>query len=272
MIVNTQRLFAKLLPGLRIGIVCDVGSMNGSDALIFRNAVPRSSVYAFEPNPENLRRMQADPALRDRSIELVPLAATNFDGEAEFFLVDADYGQRDARCGMSSLYRRPAEWAPAAVVRVGTTRLDTFLADKCGPDTRVALWIDTEGKAFEAIEGAAGVAAYVQVLHVEVENVPCIGPDQKLYPHVKALLERLGFRELATDQAPSAIQFNALFTRDGLSAGTRFQLNVSLARARLRYLIVTALARLCPACVRRYQAARLKMMGRAAVQAARPSQ
>jgi hypothetical protein len=42
MIVNTHRLFARLLPLLRISIVCDVGSMNGADAARFSAALSRS--------------------------------------------------------------------------------------------------------------------------------------------------------------------------------------------------------------------------------------
>lgn len=246
MIVNTHRLFARLLSRIQIGAVCDVGSMNGADALIFRDAAPLSSVYAFEPNPDNYRLMTANRVFQERNIQVVPLAATNYDGAADFFLVAADHSQRDARRGISSLYRRADEWAPAAVVRVKTTRLDTFLADKCPPHVRLALWIDTEGKAYEVIEGIGGVAGRIYFLHVEVETAPCIGADQKLYPQVKSLLQRLGFTELATDQKPTQIQFNALFVRSGLPAALRLQIMASLLRARVRYLIVNALLRLLP--------------------------
>ena len=258
MIVNTRRLFARLLSTMDIGAICDVGSMNGADALLFSAAAPGSSVYAFEPNPLNFRLMQANRAFQERNIQLVPLAATNYDGEAEFFLVEAEYSQLDTRRGMSSLFRRSDEWAPAAVVQVRTTRLDTFLADKCLADARLALWIDTEGAAYEVIEGLSGVADHVHLLHVEVETSPCIGSDQKLYPQVKSLLQRMGFAEVATDYPSSGIQFNALYVRSELSAGTKFRINAWLVGARLRYLLVRALSRLCPACLRRYAALRGK--------------
>ena len=257
MIVNTRRLFVKLLSRMRISIVCDVGSMDGSDSLAFSAAVPGSSVYAFEANPENVRRMNLDRALQKCNIQVVPLAATNYDGEAEFFLVKADYSRPDASRGMSSLYRRSDEWAgPSTVVQVKTTRLDTFLAGKCSPHAQLALWIDTEGKAYEVIEGVRDVVNQIQLLHAEVETEPCIGSNQRLYPEVKSLLERLGFAELATDQPPSHVQFNALFVRCDLSAGRRLQMKALLVHARLRYLLVRVIVRICPACVRRYHAMR----------------
>jgi FkbM family methyltransferase len=258
MIVNTRRLFVRLLPRMQISAVCDVGSMNGADALTFRNVVPDSNVYAFEPNPDNFRLMQANRAFQEGDIQLVPLAATDFDGEAEFFIVEANHSQDSQRRGMSSLYRRSDEWSPAAVVRVKTTRLDTFLADKCPPGIRLALWIDAEGKAYEVIDGIKGLAEHVHLLHVEVETSPCIGSNQRLYWEVKALLTRLGFAELATDQAHSNCQFNVLFVRSDLPPDMQFQTRVWLVHARLRYLMVRAVYRLCPPCVRRYHSMRSK--------------
>jgi FkbM family methyltransferase len=258
-VVNTRRLFTGLLPALQIKAVCDVGSMNGADALIFRDAVPNSSVYAFEPNPQNLRLMQDNPIFAERNIRLVPLAASNFDGEAEFFVVGADYSVRDDRRGMSSLYRRSDGSELAAVVPIKTTRLDTFLADKVPADVRLALWIDTEGKAYEVIEGATGLAANIHLVHVEVETTNCIGSNQKLYPEVKALMQSLDFAELATDQPADNIQFNALFIRGDLAAGMRLQVRAWLARARLRRLAANTLRKLWPACAYRYRDRQIRL-------------
>lgn len=258
MIVNTHRLFASLLPRMQISVICDVGSMNGADAVIFSAAAPRSSVYAFEPNPLNFRLMEARrDFFQERNISLVPAAATNYDGVAEFFLVEAQYSQADPRRGMSSLYRRSGE--SAAVVRVRTTRLDSFLVAECPGEARVAVWIDAEGAAYEVIEGLAGVVERVQLLHVEIETSPCIGANQKVYPEVKALLRRLGFSELATDQVRDQVQFNALFFRAALSRWMRLQIRACLVYARLRYLMVRGVCRWCPACVRCYQRLRARI-------------
>lgn len=253
MIVNTRRLFLRLLPGLQISTICDVGSMDGADALAFREVLPEASVYAFEPNPHNFRLMHANPVFQERNIQVLPLAASSHDGEAEFFLVEADYRHGNERRGMSSLYTRTGELASSAVVRVTTTRLDTFLAAKCAPDGRLALWIDAEGAAYEVIEGCTGVAGQIQLLHVEVEAAPCIAQGQKLYPQVKTLLARLGFAELATDRVPGRPQFNVLFVRSELPRHLRRRVQASLLRARLRHLIAHVLRATCPACVRRYQ-------------------
>jgi FkbM family methyltransferase len=263
MIVNTRRLFTTLLPRLQITAVCDVGSMDGADALAFRAAIPQSNIYALEPNPHNLRRMAADRALHERNIRVEPLAATNYDGQGDFFLVESGYSQTDSHCGLSSLYLRSDLNAPASVVKVRTTRLDTYLADKRMPQTRFALWIDTEGKAYEVIEGAEGVIDHVYLLHVEVETKPLIGSDQKLYPEVRALAQRLGFAELATDEPRDRDQFNVLYVRRNLPPRVRLALQTRLLRAGVRHLIVKVVVRLCPACARRYWAMRRRQLSRA---------
>lgn len=255
MVLSTRRLFEQLLSALRIDAICDVGSMDGAEALAFSAAAPRCRVFAFEPNPSNLRLMQADRALQERNIEIVASAVSNHDGEAEFFLVAADYYSRgDWRRGMSSLYPRSGEWAPAEIVRVSTTRLDTFLAGKRPPPVRLALWIDAEGAAYEVIEGVGAIAEHVYLLHVEVETSPCIGAGQRLYPEVTSLLRKLGFAELATDQPPGVMQLNALFVRNGLPFGMRLRVMIRLLHARLRYVGIKLLRSWCPWCLGRYQA------------------
>jgi FkbM family methyltransferase len=259
MIVNTRRLFIRLLSELRINAVCEIGSMNGTDSLNFRAALPEARIYALEPNPENFRLMSANSLLRERNIELVELAATNYDGAADFFLVEANYSQDTPRRGMGSLYQRSDPRTPAtSVVRVKTVRLDTYLGDKCASGTRMALWIDAEGKAYEVIEGLGAAARHVYLLHIEVETVPCIATDQKLYADVKALLQRLGFIELATDLARSDSQFNSLFVRRTLPARVQARVAASLMRARLRRVTGGIVGKWCPACVRRYRQMRLK--------------
>ncbi|MGH3429353.1 MAG: FkbM family methyltransferase, partial [Mycobacteriales bacterium] len=123
---------------------------------------------------------------------------------------------------------------------------------------RVALWIDTEGKAYEVIEGAAGLSRRVHLLHVEVETSACIAAAQRLYPDVRSLLESMGFEEIATDQVRTSTQFNAVFVRGELPMRVRMRVTIALVCARTRWLLVAVCRRLCPGCVRRYHAWRIR--------------
>lgn len=244
MIVNTQRLFTRLLAQLQITDVLDVGSMNGAEALSFRAVVPSARIHAFEPNPHNFALMRTDRRLQQADIRLLPWAVSDRDGESAFFLVAADYARCDPRRGMSSLHRRGGAWPSDARICVTTTRLDSFFAAHCSPAARLALWVDAEGMAYEVIEGLSCVAARVQLLHVEVETQLCIGTQQRLYPEVRQLLRHCGLTELATDQPPWQVQFNALFVRSDLGRGTQLRVRAALFAERLRYLAVQSCGRL----------------------------
>jgi FkbM family methyltransferase len=252
LLVDTRRLFLKLLRTLEIETVCDVGSMDGSDALRFRRALPAADIVALEPNPLNFALMEADGRLRERRIRILPLAASDRDSEAPFFLVRAEYeSQRDwARRGMSSLHRRADSSLLADVVRVRTARLDDVLARDRG--TRIALWIDAEGMAFEAISGAAAVLGATRVLHVEVETIPCIGANQRLFADVERLLLDSGFALLATDQPRASMQLNALFVRADLLRTNAAEIRWHLASERLRRHVRRAVRPLLPPRVRRF--------------------
>ena len=157
---------------------------------------PRARVIAIEPNPENLRSMRNDARLRSAGIEVVAAAASNLDGIAPFFVLDADYLTANARRGMSSLRSRDGTAYAGAPVDVKVLRLDSLLQENIAAQARVALWIDSEGQACEVLEGMRDIAARVQLLHVEVESQACISSGQRLYPEARAMLEALDSRKL----------------------------------------------------------------------------
>ena len=229
--LNTRWLFRDLLRPLRIDTVCDVGAMDGSEALAFRARLPAARVVALEPNPENFRRMSADPRLAAAGVELIEAAATAFDGDASFFVVDADFESRDIRRGHSSLRRRDAPAGAMHEVRVRALRLDTLLALHIHARDRLALWIDAEGLAYEVLEGTSGVLTHAQLLHVELESAPCISRGQRLAPEVVSLLAAAGFDGIATDHPDCSAQFNAVFLRRGQDATTLRRVQRALAWA-----------------------------------------
>jgi FkbM family methyltransferase len=254
LIVDTRRLFCRLLRTFDVATVCDVGSMDGSDALRFRRALPNAAILALEPNPRNFALMHTDARLARQRIRVLPLAASDRASEAPFFVVGAEYTRdRDlARRGMSSLHRRADSSLIADVVQVRTTRLDDVLAGSGAG--WIALWIDTEGVAYEAISGASGVLGRIAMLHVEVETIPCIGSDQRLFPDVERLLISAGFALLATDQPTTSMQLNALFVRGELLERHAAEVGWHVGNERLRRRVKSAVRPLVPLRLRRYLA------------------
>jgi FkbM family methyltransferase len=254
--LNTRLLFLALLRDLDIDVICDVGSMNGSDALAFRRRRPRARVIAIEPNPKNLRSMRDDARLQGAGIEVVAAAVSNLDGIAPFFVLDADYLTANARRGMSSLRSRDDTAYASAAVDVKVLRLDSLLQGNLATQARMALWIDSEGQACEVLEGMRDIAAQVQLLHIEVESQACISSGQRLYPEARAMLEALAFEEIATDYPTTNPQFNAVYVRRGQSTRCMRQLERRVMWGQLRRRLIARLYATCPACARRLYALR----------------
>jgi FkbM family methyltransferase len=250
-LANTRRLFLGLLGDLDIDLVCDVGSMDGRDALAFRARLPRATVLALEPNPANFARMQADPQLGHAAIHLVPAAASNRPGRRHLHLVDPDVAdpmQARQRRGMGSLHQREGRIPSTARVEVDTLTLDDLLLDG---GARIGVWIDAEGHAFEVIEGMRRAASRVQLIHVELESEPCIAPGRPLAAEVDGLLRELGFDALATDQPHTHPQFNAVYLRRNQPARLSRRVVWQLWRACWRRRLMVALRHTCPGCLRR---------------------
>lgn len=252
LILNTRRLFCRLLQTFEIETVCDVGSMDGSDALRFRRMLPGATILALEANPRNFALMDVDEELRRKAIRILPFAASDRESDAPFFIAKADHtdGSGPARRGMSSLHRRSDDSQLAEVVEVHTIRIDTLLAAESLDDRPIAFWIDTEGMAFEVIQGAAAVLPSTCMLHVEVETEAIIGVHQKLFSDVAKILGETGFVLLATDQPRNHLQFNALFIRADLLRAKARKIHYWAKAMRLRRIIAHHVLRLVPYGVR----------------------
>jgi len=260
LIVDTGPLFCRLLRTLEIETVCDVGSMDGSDALRFRRVLANAAILAVEPNPRNYELMAADERLRQRNIRILPLAAAERASLADFFVIDADYspGNHSGWRGMSSLHRRSDQSPLAAIVQVRTSRLDELLASESLNTAPIALWIDAEGMAFEVLAGAADVFERTRLIHVEVETVPCIGATQRLFSDVASLLRGAGFIMLASDQPPTVPQFNALFVRSEDLRAKAAEMRWHVARGRLYRGAKRAVRPFIPPRLRRFLSRRLE--------------
>jgi len=251
-IVDTPRLFLKLLRTLEIDTVCDVGSMDGADALRFRRALPAADVIAFEPNPRNFELMAADEELARERVRILPFAVSDRDAEAPFFVVSARYARNVdvQRRGISSLHPPADGSSIAEVARVRTVRLDGVLSERSAA-ARIALWIDTEGMGFEAVAGATRVLARTQMLHIETETVRCIGPGQRLLPDIERILDP-DFALLATDHPRDWSQLNALFVRKGPLHAHSAEIRSLLASERRRHRVTSAVRQLVPGRLRRF--------------------
>jgi FkbM family methyltransferase len=155
----TQFIKAMLRPGMT---AVDVGAHIGYYTLLASRCVgPEGRVYAFEPHPQNYKKLQEN-AKRNayRNIALVPKAISHATGTAKLHRNGGSMGD--------SLY---APDTPQASMSVDTTTLDDFFRSLGWPDVHL-LKIDIEGGEWAALEGASELLRRSSNLCLVCEYLP----------------------------------------------------------------------------------------------------
>jgi FkbM family methyltransferase len=149
--------------------VLDVGAHKGSFTVRAALTGPATRVHAVEPEPENLRRLDANIALNRLGNVVVHAAAIATDpGEALLYIA----GPRGS--GGNSLIREHLAGYQAASVSVPTIRLDDLLEDAGG---RVDFMkMDVEGAEYSVLH-AASPEALRQIRRLTLEYHDAAGLD-----------------------------------------------------------------------------------------------
>jgi len=224
--LNTKLLFYQLLPTLRPRTVLDIGSLDGTHAMRFRQLVPGARIVAFEANPRNVAALRSNAAFRAADIELVPKAASNRDGHLTFFL-EATSAEEPWRHGISSTRPRTAASLGSVPTEVDAVRLDTFVVSRSDLQEPIALWIDVEGASYEVLQGIEQIRARVLVIHCEVET-QTFWVGQHLKPDVEALLAGFGFTCVA--RGPLDEQHDLVYIRSDALAAIGWRMRALLLR------------------------------------------
>jgi FkbM family methyltransferase len=191
MLTNTKVLFASVLKALRSDCICDIGSRDGDQSILFRDLLPDAIVVAFEANRLNFERMREDPRLSRARVEVLPYAISDQNGWAQFHITDVDYSDPNENRGTSSLLVQ--DWLPVQQTeKVETRRIDDFLSGHHPSVRRIGLWIDVEGAEYWVLSGMQNIVDRVLAVHVETARIP-LRPGQKTLAELAPLMQRFGF-------------------------------------------------------------------------------
>lgn len=190
MLTNTKTLFASLLKELEADCVCDIGSRDGDQALLFRDLRPSAIVPAFEANPINYQAMKANPNLAAKGIQIFPYAIANSPGKLQFHITDVDYSDPESNKGTSSLLVKD-DLKIKETVEVDCRRIDDFLLNHFPQSRRIGLWIDVEGAEFGVLQGIAKVKDRILAVHVETAEIP-MREGQQVLSEITTLMADFG--------------------------------------------------------------------------------
>jgi FkbM family methyltransferase len=221
-ITNTKMLFSSVLRATGADCICDIGSRDGDQALLFRHLCPQAAVYAFEANPINFEVMARDERLARHQIKVFPFAISNAQSTAQFHITDVDYGDPHANKGTSSLLVG-ADIKIKNSIEVETRRIDQLLGIESPQARNIGLWIDVEGAEFGVLEGIEGIHTRVVAVHVETARVP-FREGQKALQELLPLMRSYGFQMAGSNIPKEGTWGDVVFVREQVarSLGFRF--------------------------------------------------
>jgi len=247
-----QYLFFCYCSVLRPTTICDVGSRNGRESLIFRSYAPDSRIVAFEANPADYEKMAANGELNRADIRVEHKAVSDTDGTLTFYSVEKEKGAGKS-VGASSLHYRD-NGREANAIEVPAVTLDDYFAGQTHPTESYALWIDVEGAAYEVLAGGPEVLRRTQFLQVEVETEE-LWSGQKTKREIDALLEEAGFVGLLPARRGKK-QMDAFYVKRSVLEIHRGRLDRCLRQARM----ISAARRVLPASLKHGEMQLLKRM------------
>jgi FkbM family methyltransferase len=233
---NTKSLFVSILKACNADCVCDIGSRDGDQSLLFRHALPAADILAFEANPLNFKAMQGNPHLAAERIELFPCAISNRRGTAQFHVADIDYADPKANRGTSSLLTAAGNKVKSTV-DVETHRIDEIILSRFSERRRIGLWIDVEGAEGDVLEGISGIADRIVAIHVESTNEPR-WDGQKPVRDIAALMSRHGFLACGRNFGTGPEEWgDVVFVREEMARELGARFGACRAKARASYLL-----------------------------------
>jgi FkbM family methyltransferase len=236
MFTNTKSLFVSILKAQRADCVCDIGSRDGDQSLLFRHLLPNAVVVAFEANPINFEMMERNPNLKANRIELFPYAVSNARGTARFHIADVDYSDSEANRGTSSLLIAEGQKVQKTV-EVETFRIDEFILARYPNARRIGLWIDVEGAEHGVLEGITGIRDRIVAINVETTNEPR-WEGQKPLRILEKLMSGYGFALCGTNFGAGATEWgDVVFVQQRVTKEMGFGFSVCKLKAFASYCL-----------------------------------
>jgi FkbM family methyltransferase len=185
-------------------VIFDIGACEGEDSIRYARAFANACLYAFEPLPDNMRRLRKQ--LSDYGmtrVEAFELALSDTDGTAVFHVSsgapqgmqdapDWDYGNKSSSLLPPADVLQHYPWLKfQEEIEVRTATLAKFCSMR-GIDRIDLIHMDVQGAELRVLEGAGDLLRAVRAVWLEIETVP-LYEGQPLADEVQRFMESQGF-------------------------------------------------------------------------------
>jgi FkbM family methyltransferase len=173
-------------------VIIEIGAHNGSDTVQFASIFPQSTIYAFEPFPNNICRLIKN-CQNFNNIIPVCAALSNRNGVSEFYQSSGGSdGSGSILTPTLHLEKHPTVFFKEEDrVTVVTITLDTFF-NKDRNSSIDLIWMDVQGAEKIVLEGGTKVLKKTSYIYMEVSSEP-LYEGALTYNDMKNFMSDLGF-------------------------------------------------------------------------------
>lgn len=187
-------------------VIFDIGACEGESSIRYARLFPNAQLYAFEPLPSNMERVQQ--LLRQYQVTTVSpqaLCLSDKTGETQFYVssgkpehaadADWDYGNKSSSILPPAKTKELHSWLKfEEAISVPTTTLRQFCAEK--NIARIDfIHMDVQGAELMVLQGAGDFIQHINMIWLEVEAVE-LYKGQPLKKDVEDFMQQRGFVKL----------------------------------------------------------------------------
>lgn len=184
-------------------IILDIGGCEGEESIRYSRIFPLSSIYIFEPLPEN-QKIVAENFIKYKvkNIELVPLAVSNQNGISQFYVssgrpenqsnnLDWDFGNKSSSLLLPECNNNPHWLKFNDKIDVETITLENFfIRNKIIEIDFVHM--DVQGAELKVLMGANEHIKKIKAIWLEVANIE-LYKGQPLRSDIEFFMKSNGF-------------------------------------------------------------------------------
>ena len=143
-------------------VIMDIGSRDLGQSLEFNSVFPESKIYAFEPNPEQVKVCD-ELAIGHSNIHVEPKAISDENGTLDFYVTHGNVG---ASSLLEPINVPFATSQDVTKISVDVIRLDDWMK-QYNVDKVDILWLDTQGVELKALKSMGDALKMVKFIHCE---------------------------------------------------------------------------------------------------------
>jgi FkbM family methyltransferase len=180
----------------------DIGGCEGEESIRYSRIFPLSSIYIFEPLPEN-QKLVVENIIKynAENIELIPVAVSDEEGVSQFYVssghpenqskdLDWDFGNKSS--SLLSPEINPHKWLNFNdIINVKTITLNSFLANN-KIDIVDFIHMDVQGAELKVLIGAKDFIKKTKAIWLEVADIE-LYKDQPLRKDIENFMNSNGF-------------------------------------------------------------------------------